>query len=192
MNARNRVSIRVRNRSSNTSNASTLSSSRVRSTNVLDKSSPYVSLARRSNQDENRLSSSASKHPNSSRNTKNEEINIPESHLSNNEVEQVIVADQSDDNDDELLHNMSVPIMQANDFQPSCIHTTSTNNIAQKFSLNDNRNAMSTVLRDPGLQKNYVMGNDEVYTLFDTTANGLFRYKLCQQGKYNFLSSKNI
>ena len=189
MSARSRVPIRVRNQSSNASK-STTPSSRGNSTNPRDRSSPYSPLVRRSDRGRSKLSTSTTKRLDENIAPLNNETNVSTSQSSNNEVQQIILADQVDDgNVGELSQSISFTTVQANDIQSNSAHTTSTNNLTHNVGLNDGQHTTPLVLRDPDLQKNLVMTNDAVYQLFDVTTDGLFQCKLCPQVIFSVYSA---
>ena len=186
MSNRSRITARTQSRTPNASNSSTTTSSRVRSTNARDRSSPYGSFARRSNSnnEENQSPSTISKHPKQTRRGINNQRNASESYLSSDELQQIIVPDQSDDNDG-LLQDTFNSTTQGVNSQLTSAHTTTTNNLVQNLSLNDTAtpNAMSTNLQVHDSDNNYFMNNEKVCKFFDVIANGFYRCKICQQVK---------
>lgn len=182
MSARSRVPVRVRNPSSNSSNATTPNSSRANSNNARERSSPYSPLIRRSKLNQNKSSSSTTQRSKEAITTMNNPTNssISISQSSKNEFQQTTIADGDDDVNVEVLENMSDTGTQTNNVQSTSVHTALTDKFSQNLGLNDSRITTSILLRDPGRPKDLI-DNDAVYQLFDTTTSGLYRCKLCQQ-----------
>ena len=189
------MSARAQNSSRRSVNSSTSNNSRVRSTSARDRSSPYGSLTRRSNHNENRTSSSTtSQLVYHKRNSLNDRNNVFESHLVDVEQQQRGAIgrsdDDDDDNNDQIQHNTANVTISTASSQSNSFHATLTNSLSQNLSLNNDTTTTSTVIRPSYLNKNYVVGNHEVYKLFDKTTNDLYRCKLCQLVNIFFIFHK--
>ena len=190
MSTRSRITVRTENAARNSSNSSNTGSSRVRSTAARESGSPYGSSARRSSAIGNQSSSATSTAPMKNSNNDNAARNSSTSNVIRDDQQQ-LMPEQSNDSDDELTLNMMNSHMQVSDDQSAHIHTGLTANVDQNLTLNS-ADANSTIVRNNGMPKDYVMSNDEVYKLFDTVANGILRCRLCQNVTRCFFSHMHI
>jgi hypothetical protein len=207
MSARIRVETRAQNQSRATSNSSTSIVSRVRSTATRDQNLPYESFIRRTSDSGNNSPSTALKRLSKSKkftnnggneaagsksfDNKQRQRQRPPQQQQQQNVTTDEDADLIDDEEDDSPINISRTTTQSINNQSSIANTTSTTDIVQNLSLNDNSSVIPKVVHGSGVINNQAlpMNNAQVYQLFDKMSNDLFRCKLCQKVRRCFLFS---